>query len=258
MVDATAVLGHLPNGLRDELLESFEEIASRYAEHRWESAELNGGKFCEVVYTILHGALTGTYAAKASKPTKMLQACQALEQIPKNTARVGDHSLRILIPRLLPALYDIRNNRGVGHVGGDVNPNYLDATAVYGMSSWILAELIRVFHNISTQEAQDVVDTLVERKHPLIWDIGHIRRVMDAKMKPKDQTLVLLHGKPGWVSAGDLWQSVEYSTMSNFRSQILAELHKNRLIEFDRKTDAARISPLGVADVEKRILATKK
>jgi len=58
-------------------------------------------------------------------------------------------SFQILIPRLLPALYEIRNNRGVGHVGGDVDPNYMDATMVVGAVKWIMGELTRVFHSVS-------------------------------------------------------------------------------------------------------------
>ena len=119
------------------------------------------------------------HASSPSKPRDMVAACRALEQTPPNATRVGDRSLRILIPRVLLPLYEIRNNRGVGHVGGDVDPNFLDATAVYGMTSWVLAELIRVFHNVTTKEAQQTVDALVERKHPLVWQVEGIKRVLD-------------------------------------------------------------------------------
>src|SRR5438132_11109712 len=131
MIDATTILAHLPASLRDPLLQSFQEIAANYAEHRWEPSELNGGKFCEVVYTIIDGHITGRYPARPSKPSNMLTACRNLEGKPEDKGRVGDRSLRILIPRMLVALYEIRNNRGVGHVGGDVIPNFLDATAAY-------------------------------------------------------------------------------------------------------------------------------
>ena len=80
---------------------------------------------------------------------------------------------------MLVALYDIRSNRGVGHAGGDVNPNLMDATVAYGMASWALAELVRVFHGVSTQEAQGIADVLVERKFALIWDTGKGKRVQD-------------------------------------------------------------------------------
>src|SRR3990172_5140682 len=138
MIDPAHLLASLPAGLRAPLLESYKEIGANYMEHRWEPSELNGGKFCEAVYTIIEGQLKGSSAAKPSKPADMVKACRTLETIPEDTMRVGDRSLRILIPRVLQPLYEIRNNRGVGHIGGEVDPNFMDATAVYSMASWIL------------------------------------------------------------------------------------------------------------------------
>lgn len=151
MLDPSKVLTNVPLGLRGPLFQSYQEIATNFAEHRWEPAELNGGKFCEVVYSIVKGNMDGRYPAAPSKPKDMVVACKALEATPVVAGRVGDRSLRILIPRVLPSLYEIRNNRGVGHAGGDVDPNFMDATAVYGMASWTLAELIRIFHGLSTK-----------------------------------------------------------------------------------------------------------
>jgi len=158
---------------------------------------------------------------------------------------------------MVQALYEIRNNRGVGHVGGDVDPNFLDATAVYGMASWILAELIRIFHEVSTKEAQETVDVLIERKHPLIWEVEEIRRVLDPTMEKGDQALLLLHAKPSWVPEKDLVNWVEYCNLRMFRKQILVPFHKSRLIEYDNQQRRVRISPLGSARVEQQILKTR-
>lgn len=187
----------------------------------------------------------------------MLFACQALEQTASSGTRVGDHSLRVLIPRVLPVLYDIRNNRGVGHVGGDVDPNFMDATMVHGMASWTLAELIRIFHGVSTKDAQETVDALVERRIGLVWAFEDIRRVLDPKMRKDGQTLVLLYSKPSWVPVADLFRWVEYSTEGNFRNQVLERLHKKRLIEYDKNQSRARISPLGSGHVEAKLLRTR-
>jgi hypothetical protein len=257
MIDPTRILSGIPANFRDPLLKSYREIASNYAEHRWEPSELNGGKFCEVVYSILVGAISGTFPASPSKPPDMVGSCRALEGAPVASQRPADRSLRILIPRVLPALYEIRNNRGVGHIGGDVDPNFLDATAVYGMSSWVLAELIRIFHAVPPKEAQETVDVLIERKHSLIWEFEDTRRVLAPRMNKRDQALLLLHAKPSWVPEKDLFAWVEYSNATVFRHDILGQLHKSRLIEFDEKQHRVRISPLGIDDVEKRILKTK-
>lgn len=257
MLDASKVFAHIPAGLRDPLFESYQEIVTNFAEHRWEPSELNGGKFCEIVYTIIHGSIKGAFAAKPSKPANMVKACTDLEKTPASPIRVGDRSLRILIPRTLMTLYDIRNNRGVGHAGGDVNPNLMDATVVCSTAGWVLAELIRIFHQVSINEAQETVDALVERRVSLVWDVGHIKRVLDPKMKKDDQTLLLLYTKPGWMPEDDLFRSVEYSDVTLFRTNILRVLHKKRLIEYDDAQGQARISPLGSQHVEKQIIKTR-
>jgi hypothetical protein len=257
MIHHTTILSGIPAGLRDPLLETFREIARNYAEHRWEPSELNGGKFCEVVYSIAEGSISGSFPASPSKPSNMVQACRDLEARPANASRPGDRSTRILIPRVLLALYEIRNNRGVGHVGGDVNPNFLDATAVYGMASWVLAELVRIFHAVSTKEAQEAVDALIERKHPLIWEFEGMRRVLAPKMGKGDQALLLLHAKPAWVAEKDLFAWVGHSNSKVFRDEILKPFHKSRLVEYDEAQHRVRISPLGIKDVEERILQTR-
>jgi hypothetical protein len=186
----------------------------------------------------------------------MKDACNALEQ---NSAsdRTGDHSLRILIPRMLPSLYDIRNNRGVGHVGGDVNPNMMDATLVYSMASWVMSELARVFHNVSIKEAQEAVDALSERKLSLVWEPGTAKRVLDHKMGAADQTLIILHQSLSWIDEGSLLASIEYSSAAMYRKRVLEKLHKVRMMEFDKAGGRARISPKGSAYVEEKIIAPR-
>ena len=73
------------------------------------------------------------------RPSNFVEACRRLES---NSG--GPRSFKILIPRLLPLLYEIRNNRNVGHVGGDVDPNHMDATTVLAIVAWVMAELVRV------------------------------------------------------------------------------------------------------------------
>lgn len=257
MIDPVKVLAGIPAGLRDPLFASFREIASNYTEGRWEPSELNRGKFCEAAYTIIDGSIAGTFAVAPSKPRNMGDACRALERQTPDSARVGDHSLRILIPRMLVMLYEFRNKRGVGHIGGDVNPNFLDATAVYAMASWVFGELVRIFHKVSTDVAQKAVDAIIERKHPLVWETGGVRRVLEPEMSAKDQVLILAYGAPDWVSVADLCKSVEAARPSDFRTRVLKRLHDQRLIEFDTARQRVKLSPRGAKDVETRLLKSR-
>lgn len=250
MIDATKLLAALPSGLRDPLVAEYRGIVQAYAEGRWKLAGLDGGRFCEVVYSILEGALSGAYAAAPSKPARFPEACRALENKPP--IAVGDRSLRILIPRVLPGLYEIRNNRDIGHVGGDVSPNKMDATYVRDGATWVMAELVRVFHGVPTAEAQESVDALVERKHPLVWDNGDVRRVLAPEMPASDKTLVLLHSSTGWCAVSDLQKWTKYK--NNYAGQVLGPLADKLLIEVDENGKRAMLTPLGSERVEKKLL----
>lgn len=249
------LLSSVPEGLRMPLLESFQAIVRNFVERRWEPSELNGGKFSEVVYTLLEGYISGTFADRPSKPSNMRDSCRALETKPADPLRAGDRSVRVLIPRALQVLYEVRNNRGVGHVGGDVDPNCLDAATVHALASWIMAELIRIFHDVSSDEAQVIVDGLVQRLHPLIWEYEGGKRVLDPEMNIGEQVLLLSHQSLGWVGQSDLVQWVEYNRPSMFATRILRPLHSRRLIEYDGVGKRIMLTPLGVKYVEDNILS---
>lgn len=239
----------LPSELRADLLDAFNEIVKNYRERRWEPSELNGGKLCEAVYTIIVGYLNGgKYPTRARKPQRFPDACLALE---KTYATVKDsRSPRILIPRMMLGLYDIRNNRGVGHAGGDVDPNHMDATAVLYTSKWLVAELVRLLHPLTTAEATAIVDALVQREVSWVWTTEDKRRLLKLGLTWKQQTLTLLLTASGEVAEVDLFRWLEHKSLRHFRSNVLRELHKERLIEYDESMRTVRLLPPGVTAAE--------
>ena len=243
-------LARLPKSLRDELLAAYAEILRNFRERRWEPAELNGGKLCEIAYSILNGYVSSTFPKRSSKPRNMVDACRALESAPPTLPR----SVRVQIPRMLLALYEVRNNRGVGHVGGDVNPNHMDSACVLEMSKWIMCELVRVFHDVTTEEAASTVDVLVERTLPIVWQVGQNLRVLDPAMSMTNKVLVLLYHRRGPVNENALFRWVEHSNAAVFRRAVLRRAHMRKLIEYDQKVKTVQISPLGVAHVEDTLL----
>jgi hypothetical protein len=248
MITTDQALSTIPDGLRKPLIDEYSNIQRNYLERRWTPSELSGGKFCEIVYSILEGYSTGNYPSSPIKPTNFVDACRSLEN---NTS--NPRSFQILIPRILPALYEIRNNRGVGHVGGDVNSNHIDSSAVLAIASWIMAELIRVFHDIDIQDAQKIADSLVDRKIPLVWHSGDIRRVLDPDMSIRHQVLLLSSGAPS-VTKDDLIRWIEPPSRSNFYT-LLRRMHRSRLIELSSDRTTVELLPPGMEIVEQIITA---
>jgi len=249
-LDPTQALGHLPAELRNELVEEFQKIVQNYRQEHWEAAELDGGRFCEIAYTILAGHTDGdNYPARASKPQQFKQACERL------ASKSGySKSARLTIPRVLVALYDIRNQRGVGHVGGDVDANYMDSTLVLHAAQWVMAELVRMFHNTDIGTATAITNALVDRAVPLIWQVGQVTRVLDPKMSLADQTLLLLYAAPKKLNERELAANLEQHRLANYR-RVLSKLHGERLIEYDKTSGSVAISPIGISVAEKRIIS---
>jgi hypothetical protein len=244
---ASAAFSGIPSSLRTDLLKAFSEIVRNFRERRWEPSELNGGKLCEVVYSILEGYINGKFPTKATKPKNMVDACRALE---KADSSLFSRSIRIQIPRMLITLYEVRNNRGVGHVGGDVDPNHMDARVVLELSKWIMAELVRVFHNLKPDDATQFVERLVDRTLLVVWDVGGVKRVLQTGLSKKDETLLLLYSSDGPVSEAELVTWVEHSNPSVYRRDILRKAHRARLVEYNEKNGTVELSPTGVAYVE--------
>ncbi|NEY34696.1 hypothetical protein GTU99_21255 [Streptomyces sp. PRKS01-65] len=245
-------LAALPDGLRDDIINAFNRIVSNYRERRWEPAELNGGKLCEGIYTAIAGYVDGQYANRSSKPRDMVRACRELEQKPSSVPR----AVKVQIPRMLLALYEIRNNRGVGHAGGDIDPNPMDATAVLYMSKWLMAELVRVFHDLTVEQASSLVENLIEREVPQVWAEGNRKRILIPGLTWKEKMLLLLLSENGPVRENDLFKWLEHPNVARFRRDVLLPAHKESLIDYEKDELTIRLLPPGVLKAEDLVRPT--
>ena len=250
-VTPATALGTVPAALRDPLLAAFNEIATNFAAQEWEPSELNGGKLCETAYTVLRSHVDGKWAAKPSKPKDFKQSCLNLEQIPK---AAFPQSVRVTTPRLLMALYEIRNNRGVGHVGGDVDANHMDATLVLSGAKWVMAEFDpHLPQRLDRRSDRGRGRPRGARGTHRMDHRGPTPRPGPGNVDEVTQTLLLLYGPAGWVPEADLVAAVEHSNPSVYRRDLLVVAHKSRLIEYDATGRRAHISPLGIDYVEKNL-----
>mgnify|MGYP006215932427 CR=1 FL=1 len=107
----------------------------------------------------------------------------------------------------------------------------------------------------TSKTATRVVDALVERTVPLIWEIGEVKRVLNPKMTISDAALVLLHSSTSPLTDKALAKHLEQDRLSNFK-RVLRRLHIARLLEYDEKAGEVTLSPLGTKAVEERILSS--
>lgn len=241
-----AALSAIPDGLRKPLIQEFEQILTEYRAADWEKVGLKAGKICETVFTILKGYTSGHYPSAPSKPSNMVAACTALESSGSQFSR----PVRIQIPRVLIALYELRNNRAIGHVSGDLNPNHMDAEFFLRGCKWMIAELVRIFTNLSTDEARDLIEEVTERTLPVVWDTASGKKILNPTLSARDKALVLTYSCAGGATADELKRWIGYGNLSRFRKQILGGLSADALVHFDEASDRVVVSPTGIRRVE--------
>jgi len=218
---------NIDTDLVKHLLEHYKELKQQFFLGKYEPSQLNCAKFAEVVMRILEYITKKSYTP-FDKGLSLDELAKEFEQLPKD--KFPD-SLRIHIPRILRATYDIRSKRGVAHVG-EINPNFMDATFVVSACDWVMAEFIRLYHTGDSNEAQRIIDCIVERKVPIIEEFDEDLRVLTPDLPVADKILLILYKKhPNYVSTSDLknWiktRSPSHITTALYRLDDDAKVHR--------------------------------
>lgn len=248
---ATA-LAKVPTVFRAKLVQSYLDLKKNVTETRYDVAGLAAGKLCEVVLRFLQQKVHGSFTPFGTKINNYADECRRLTTA---SATSGNESERVVLPRALLFLYTMRNKRGIGHIGGDVDANGIDIATMARTADWVVCELIRINHGLSLEEAQDMVDGISVRQLPTIWEVAGKKRVLKDGLKAKDQALLLLYSSPdSAVLLEDLCDWVEYSNPRMFKSTIIKDLHKQRFLEFDTDSESLILSPKGVKYVEENLI----
>lgn len=247
-----AALTNIDSSFRGRIIKQYLALKTALAAGSDKTVGIEAGHLCETVIRLLQQEVHGTSTRFGANIGNFADECRKL--VSSNNGAANE-SLRLVIPRALVFVYTMRNKRGIGHVGGDVDANRIDAISIVQTCDWIVCELIRSFHGLSLEEAQDLVDGLAIRSVPEVWQVAGKRRILKKGLPFKDQVLLLCYQDPSSaILSEDLYDWVEYSNFSVFKRKVLTPLHRERLIEYAKDDELVTISPLGAKDVEERIL----
>lgn len=242
---------YFPETLISKLTYHYAKLKSSFIQNALEPGELNGAKFAEVVFRLIQCATDPQHRYTPLRHS--LPPVDTLVTQFQKLSKTFDDSLRLHIPRALRTIYGIRNKRGVGHTG-EVNANLMDATLVMAVCDWVMAELVRLYHECSADEAQHIIDRLVKRSIPVIYDRNGIKTLL--RQMPYDEaTLLFLHYEAeNDIPIADLCKWVGYTNTTVFRKSVLPKLHTQKKIYLDEKAWTCRILPPGLRYVEESIL----
>src|SRR5918994_609194 len=167
-------------------------------------------------------------------------------------ANIAD-GLRVHIPRALRMVYDIRNKRDAAHLADGIDPNLQDGTFVIGTLDWILAEFVRLFHEVSADQAQKIIADLVRKRVPAVQDIQGFLKILNPKLGVSDRILVLLYERGASRGTFEELSSWVHPKMRKNLGRALRNLeHDQALIHSLGNT--YQITEAGMRDVENRKL----
>ena len=239
----------LPQKLVDELLAAHEEAKREFYLGGLRLSEVEGGRFCEAAFRILEHATTNTFTP-LGKPLDTDGVIKNLSNLP---SKDFSDSIRLHIPRSLRVVYDIRNKRDAAHLADGIDPNLQDSTLVCAVLDWVLAGLICLHHDVSPDEASEIVDDIVSKAAPMIQDFDGFLKVLDPSLGASDYCLVLLYqrGNKG-ASFEELSEWVQPTMRTNLRRTLNQLVNKRA---FAHEADQLFfITRTGELDVESRQL----
>ncbi|MGD0001213.1 MAG: hypothetical protein ABSE21_14045 [Bryobacteraceae bacterium] len=178
-----------PPALVQELLDAHAEAKRNFYLGGLRLSEVEGGRFCEAAFRMLEHATAGAHTPLGMR----LGTDRLIGQLAQIPAGSAPESIRLHIPRALRIVYDIRNKRDVAHLADGIDPNLQDATIVIAVLDWILAELIRLYHGVSPNDATVMVEMIVARNAPVVQEFQGFPKVLRPGLPAGDVVLILLY-----------------------------------------------------------------
>lgn len=251
-----AALQGIDDEFRDKIIDLYIELKKRYVRSffsdEYDAVGLSSGKFCETLFRFLEKEIFSKFTPFNKHISNFPVEINKLIQSPVSQ---GNESVRIIIPRALLLLYTLRNKRGIGHVGGDIEANAIDIGTIIKIADWIICELIRIYHSLNISEAQLIVDSLNVKIIPVIWNVDGKKRIIKNGMSYSQKVLILLYNELGnKATIKELFEWSEYSSFSVFKSKMLGPLHKEKLIEYNLQDLIVTISPTGMQAAESLLI----
>lgn len=247
---ASGLKAHFPDKLVDELLSAYQDAKHNFFLGGLRLSAVEGGRFCEAAMRILEHATT----KKFTDLGRMIASDKLFETLSNYPKTQFPESIRVHIPRAIRVVYDIRNKRDTAHLADDIDPNLQDATLVVSNLDWILAEFIRLYHQVSADEATKIIDRLVTRKVPVIEDFDGFLKVLNPKLSASAYVLVLLYERG---ADGAIFSELEGWVRPKMRSNLRRTLRKmvdDDALLHENDTGTFLLTKLGHQEVERRNL----
>jgi hypothetical protein len=179
---------HLHGGTVVSLLETYEELIAKHRSGDLEGALTKAGLFVEHALRLIEAKRTG------SVPREIKSVAATVKGLENDTTLL--EPLRLLIPRALYGMiYNLRSKRDAVHVK-EIDPRNIDVALAVSAASWVIAELLRIYHVSDEQIVSQCMLALTRTSIPFIEALDG-ETFVGRKVKPAIELLLLLaHASP--------------------------------------------------------------
>lgn len=164
------------------LLTSYEKIVIGYRRGDLDSCLIDAGKFVEHTLRAIEHVRTGHAPAEIKNLANVIQQIERDQTLPDGLGAV--------MPRVAAMIYAIRSKRGAVHVK-ELDPRRIDAELCTHAASWIVAELLRLFHSDAEDAVAKAMAALVRPQLPMIEFFGR-EAVVTGKVPCSVELLLLI------------------------------------------------------------------
>ena len=235
----------------DKLIEEYRTVKKEHLLGDDEKVILHSAKVSDLILALIKNKVTGI-AVDVNK----IHFNKLIEEIRKcSKPSAKDTILTLAIPRVAESIYTIRSKKDVAHVK-TIDPSFIDSSYCVSGCDWMLSELAMLFYVSDPKEANELINSMLEKKVPLVEEFENGSIVILKEDLPiREEFLVCLyHVYPNRIMDEDLTKTIRYENPT-YAEKVLTKLENARLIH--RSMVGNKLTKLGIKFVEDEILTKK-
>lgn len=203
-----------------DLVESYEQLLAEHRSGDLETALTKGGRFVEHTLRAIEFIRTGTAPAEIKSVQDCIQKLESQTALPE--------SLRLLIPRAINGMiYSLRSKRDAVHVK-EIDPTPIDVSLAVAAASWVMAELLRLYHVSDDDAVAQSMVALTRTNIPFVEVVDGETFVGQKVPAAIEILLLLAHANPGGLSRRAIGNAAKCSQPSVTKS--LRSLMNDRFV----------------------------
>lgn len=228
----------------DDIVASYEKLLGEHRKGDTEAALNAGGKFVEHVLRAIEFVRTGKTPPEIKSVAGTIKIIEGEAKLPE--------SLRVLVPRIASSMmFDVRSKRGAAHVK-EINPRFIDAALAVNAASWVLAEMVRLYHVADEKAVAEAMAALMRAHLPLIEKFEDETAVTTPLPPDTEVLLMVAASEPDGIDRKGLGLCVKQSPVAVTRA--IQKLERVRHVH-KMKSGAFRITGPGEKELVARLAA---